>query len=113
MENQSIKYSKIIPSIIAKALKIPEQFTFYPAILNLLRDNVTSNGELQIKTRPIIQLSLNDEIIRMWSGPSKAIHTLGYGRNLIESVLYGKCKTTQGYKWRLITIEELGKPNMV
>ena len=78
-----------------------------PEIISLLRENIDIDGRLSIKTRPIIQLKLDDTIVRYWSSPSTATKTLGYGRNVIEGSLYGKCKQSQGYKWRYLTLEEI------
>lgn len=73
-----------------------------------MKENIDTCDRLSIKTRPVFQITQDDKIIKMWSGPSQAMRTLGYGRNQIESVLYGKRKTAQGFKWRWLMLEELG-----
>jgi len=107
--NPNLAYIKQIPIIIKNALGIQlnSNMTIRPEITLLLRENNATDGSFSIKTRPIIQLSLDDKIIKKWSGPGKARHDLGYGRNIIERVLVGKCKQSNGYKWRYMTLEEI------
>lgn len=105
--NPMNSYKKIIPFIIKNALNIADDVNIKPEIVSLLRENISSDGKFNIKTRPIVQLKLDDTILRYWSGPSVARNTLGYGRNQIESCLYGKSNKSNGYKWRYLTLEEI------
>lgn len=103
------QYVKIIPEIIRSALNIPKEslLSIRPEIVKLLRENIGKNGDFAIKTRPIIQLSLDDKIIKYWSGPTKARLELGFGRNQIEEALNSTTHKSNGYKWRSMTIEEI------
>jgi len=107
--NPNIEYIKIIPEIIKNALNIPKEslLSIRPSVVKLLRENISKNGDFSIKTRPIIQLSLDDKIIKYWSGPTKARVELGYGRNQIESALNSNTAKSNGYKWRYMTLEEI------
>jgi hypothetical protein len=102
------EYIPVIPDIIKKALEIPVNSTLLirPHITKLLRENI-SNDIFRIRTKPLAQLNLDNTIVKMWSGPYKAMNNLGYGRNQIESVLYGRCQTSNGFKWRWLTLEEM------
>ena len=106
--NPTNTYIKNIPVIVKNALKIDDDTVYIkPEIIKLIRENISTDGKFNIKTRPILQLNLDDTIVRTWSGPSIACNTLGYGRNTIEGCLYGKANTSQGYKWRYLTLEEI------
>ncbi len=65
------------------------------------------NDIFRIKIRPIVQLTLDNKIIKYWSGPTYASKQLGYGRNQIESCLYGKSNKSKGFKLRYMIIEEI------
>lgn len=102
-------YQKEIPSIVRNALKIPPntEVNIKPDIVNLLRENINEKGHLVIKTKPIVQMTLEGEFIKYWSGPTVARKQLGIGRYQIEQVLHGICTTSNGYKWRFLTLEEM------
>jgi len=101
------QYTKIIPSIISNALRIENNVNIKPEILKLLRENISEDGHFIIKVRPIVQLTLDNKIVKYWSGPTYASKQLGYGRNQIESCLYGKSNKSKGFKWRYLTTEEI------
>ena len=100
-------YKKTIPVIVKKALNIDDNVNIKPEIVSLLRENISTDGKFTIKTRPIVQLNLDDTIVRYWSNATIAYKTLGYGRGLIEGCLYGKSNKSNGYKWRYLTLEEI------
>lgn len=102
------EYDLVIPRAIRKALKISKTkgITLKPGTVDLLNQNI-SNNHLVIKTRPLYQLTLSGAIYRVWSSPIKAIERLGYGRCQIEAVLYGRTSTSNGYKWRWLTLREM------
>jgi hypothetical protein len=52
-------------------------------------------------------MNIDGSKVKMWPGPTKAARVLGYGRNQIESVLYGNTKTSNGFKWRWLTVKEM------
>jgi hypothetical protein len=104
--NPTRHYVKIIPDIIKTALQIKDNVNIKPEIVTLLRENIF-NDIFRIKIRPIVQLTLDNKIIKYWSGPTYASKQLGYGRNQIESCLYGKSNKSKGFKWRYMTIEEI------
>jgi len=105
--NPKNSYKKIIHENVKKALYIDENVNIKPEIVSLLRENISSDGKLNIKVRPVVQLNLNNTIVKYWSGPAIATRTLGYGINQIEPCLYGKGNTSNGYKWRYLTLEEI------
>lgn len=105
--NPTNTYVKIIPVIVKNALNIDDNVNIKPEIVSLLRENISTDGKFTIKTRPIVQLNLDDTIVRYWSNATIAYKTLGYGRGLIEGCLYGKSNKSNGYKWRYLTLEEI------
>ena len=105
--NPTRQYTKIIPTIVSTALRIENNVNIRPEILTLLRENVSEDGQFTIKVRPIVQLTLDNKIVKYWSGPTYASKQLGYGRNQIEGCLYGKCNKSNGFKWRYMTTEEI------
>ena len=100
-------YTKIMPTIVSNALQIENNANIRPEILTLLRENISEDGQFTIKVRPIVQLTLDNKIVKYWSGPTYASKQLGYGRNQIEGCLYGKCNKSNGFKWRYMTTEEI------
>jgi hypothetical protein len=108
--NPERPYQKIIPAIVKKALGIPLDNTtlqIRPEITAILRENVSSDGQFTIKTRPIKQLDMDDNLIRIWSSPTKARNDLSIGRNLIELCLVGRMKQTHGFKWKTLELDEI------
>jgi len=106
--NPKEEYTPIIPKLVRNSLKIPEDTHLWirPSIVKLVRENVV-DGYLRIKVRPILQMNLDGSEVRRWSGPTKAAKELGYGRNQIESALHGYSETSNGYKWRWLTLKEI------
>jgi hypothetical protein len=49
--------------------------------------------------REVYQLSLNGDVIKLWSNPYEAEHYLKLSRSKVHSVCTGKRKSTGGYKW--------------
>lgn len=52
------------------------------------------------KWKPIIQLSLNGEIIKKWEGLNSINKELGYSKGNISSCCNGKLNTAYGFKWQ-------------
>jgi len=102
-------YTTVIPEPVRIALEIPagSNLSLRPETVKLLHENTGEDGSLYIKTKPIVQMTTSGEVIRNWSSPEKARHTLHLGRNNIEQVLKGRQQTACGYKWRHMTLEEL------
>ena len=103
-------YKKIIPTIVKKALGIPLDNTtlqILPEITAILRENIAIDGQFTIKTRPVKQLDMDDNLIRIWSSPTKARTDLSIGRNLIELCLNGRMKQTHGFKWKQLELTEI------
>ena len=105
--NPELEYNIEVPIVIKNALKMTSNQKIRPEIVGLLRENISTDGSIRFRTRPIAQLNLDGTLVKYWSGPYKAMHELGYGRNQIEHVLYGGGKSANGYKWRWLTEEEI------
>lgn len=107
--NPDREYVPVIPVIVRNALEIPaeEPWKLRPEITELLRQNISMDDKLNIKTKPIKQLNMDGSLVRLWSGPGQARNALGYGRNQIEQVLQGKCGSSNGFKWKNLTLEEM------
>ena len=105
--NPALEYVKEVPVVIRNALKMHSNQKIKPEIVGLLRENISTDGSIRFRTKPIVQLNLDNSFVKYWSGPYKAMHELGYGRNQIEHVLYGGGKSAKGYKWRWMTDDEL------
>lgn len=56
-------------------------------------------GKEHPTSKPILQLTLDGEIIKLWFSASDAIRENGYGKSHISSCCTGKKKTAYGYKW--------------
>lgn len=100
-----------IPELIRKILGIPdiEGITLKKSVIKLLAENTpeTSNA-FRINKRPFYQLTLDEEIIKAWSGPTRMSIELGYVMNPILHVLKtGLHRTSHGYKWRYFKLQEL------
>ena len=54
----------------------------------------------KIHSKPVLQLSMNDELIREWKSATEAAKALGCERTGIVICLKGRIKTSNGYKWR-------------
>jgi hypothetical protein len=103
-------YNKIIPTIVKNALGIPADnniLMIRPEITVILRENIADNGDFAIKTKPVKQLDLENNIIRIWPSPNKARNELQFSRNLIELCLSGRMKQTNGFRWKSLTLEEI------
>ena len=103
-------YNKVIPVIVKKALGIPlnnNTLMIRPEITTILRENIGDNGDFTIKTRPVKQLDLDGNLIRIWSSPTKARTTLNFGRNLIELCISGRMNKTNGFRWQSLTLDEI------
>ena len=105
--NPTRQYTKIIPDIVKNRLKLDDNVNIKPEIITLLRENISCD-RFTLNVRPIVQLTTLDNIIvKYWSGPAFAQKQLGYGRNGIESCLNGKQNSSNGFKWRYLTTEEI------
>lgn len=58
-------------------------------------------------SKPVIQLTLNNEFVKEWSSANEIQRELGFANNNINKVCSGKttsqgfiCKTAYGYKWK-------------
>ena len=51
-------------------------------------------------SKPILQLTKNDEIIRKWKSGAEIKRVLGFNPSNISKVCLGKQKTSYGYKWK-------------
>lgn len=54
------------------------------------------------KYKKIIQLNLDDNILKIWDGITIASNELKINRSSITDVCYGRHKTAGGYKWKLL-----------
>ena len=56
-------------------------------------------GKLNHNSKPILQLSLDDNFIRMWDCASEVERELGFSQGNISMCCNGKRNTANGYKW--------------
>lgn len=59
-----------------------------------------SKEQVAKKSKPIIQLTLDNKFIREWDSITDAAHTLGCDKSLIMRVCQGKKKTAKGFHWQ-------------
>lgn len=52
------------------------------------------------KSKPIIQLTLDNKFIKEWDSITEAAHSLGCDSSLIMRVCQGKKKTAKGFHWK-------------
>lgn len=99
---ENLPYKRVIPPFVKKSLKIPDcdQIALKQFVIDFLTSNVT------MKSRPICQLS-DGKIIKMWASATEANNSFDGKRISIHDSLSGKCKTTNGYGWRYLTLEEM------
>lgn len=105
--NPRLDYIKIIPKIIKDVLKLDNNIIMKSFVKDLLKQNKDSKGIFYIKTRPIIRLSLDNDILDYFPSVSDAYNKLKMNRGCIEEVLKGNNKTAGGFVFRYMTIEEM------
>jgi group I intron endonuclease len=49
--------------------------------------------------KPILQLNINNEVIKYWKGTYDVVESLGFNQSNINLVLNDKRKTAHGFKW--------------
>ena len=54
------------------------------------------------KSKPVIQLSLNGDIIKVWTCAREAERTKGFDRSCISKCCLNKAKQYKGYMWRFL-----------
>ena len=102
LNSQSIKN---IPNKIKKIFNITDDNTIiHPKIVKLLKENISTDGSLTIKTPPVVQESMDGIFINIFSGPAKAREYLNLGRESVEAVLRGKNQSSGGFKFRYIQL---------
>ena len=52
------------------------------------------------KSKPIIQLTLDNKFIKEWDSITEAAHSVGCDKSLIMRVCQGKKKTAKGFHWK-------------
>lgn len=66
--------------------------------------------------KPIIQLDLKGNFIRVWESATEVQKTLGYSRKALVHALGGSERTSYGYKWiykhKTKTKNEIADPSM-
>jgi len=98
---------KNIPDKIKNIFKIKNDDTFiHLKIIKLLKDNISNDGSVNIKTPPVVQESIYGDFINVFPSPVKARNYLGLKRETVESVLAGKNKTSGGYKFRYLNLDD-------
>jgi group I intron endonuclease len=60
----------------------------------------TKKGVNSKKRKPVYQVDLNDEIIKIWSYAGEAEEILNISKGKISAVCLGKRKTAGGFKWK-------------
>lgn len=71
--------------------------------LKLKKNHVGLTENQKKLLKPIIQLSLNGEVIKKWDGCNQIMRDTGYCATHISRCCNEKKKTAYGYKWRFIT----------
>lgn len=59
-------------------------------------------GSKNGKSKPVIQLSLNGDIIKVWTCAREAERTKGFDRSCISKCCLNKAKQYKGYMWRFL-----------
>ena len=66
----------------------------------LQRKNTGLKGKLNSKSRPVLQMSDNGEVIKRFDSMGDAQGSTGVDRASINRVVLGNHKTAGGYKWK-------------
>ena len=61
----------------------------------------TRNARIaETKSKPVVQYTLNGELIKVWSSATEAERRAGFDHSTISKVANGKRKTAYGYIWK-------------
>ena len=63
----------------------------------------TRNARIaETKSKPVVQYTLNGELIKVWSSAAEAERRAGFDHSTISKVANGKRKTAYGFRWKYI-----------
>ena len=67
----------------------------------------TRNARIaETKSKPVVQYTLNGELIKVWSSATEAERRAGFDHSAISKVANGKRKTAYGFRWKHIERKE-------
>jgi hypothetical protein len=84
-----------------------KDYTYENCFFTEKKDNVGERNK-RVSSRPILQLTLNNEIIKVWNSASEVQRILGFIDNNITACARNKIKSSHGFKWQYA---EKRKPN--
>lgn len=106
MINKDSYKIKNIPDKIKNIFNIQNDYAYiHPKIIKLLKENIDSKNATNIKTPPVVQETVDEQFIQVYPSPAIARYKLGFGRGAIEEVLKGKNKTSGGFKFRYLELD--------
>jgi hypothetical protein len=85
-----------------------KDYTYENCFFTEKRDNVAERNK-RISSRPIIQLTINNEIIKIWDSAAEVQRILGFFDNNITACARNKIKSSHGFKWQYATQKEKRK----
>ena len=88
--------SELAPSVN----RLDDNFSYSFDNIELITWKENREIEYEKKRKPIIQLSLDDEVIREWSSITEAAREIGIHQSGISAVCRGVCNTAGGYKFK-------------
>jgi len=102
---QKISSSKIGGNGYPKGIKRPKEFGEHlskvlKGISKIPKGTPKPNGFNSHLSKPILQLTLNGEIIKEWESINQASKTLNIDHTGISKVANGKYKTAYGFRWK-------------
>ena len=67
----------------------------------------TRNARIaETKSKPVVQYTLNGELIKVWSSATEAERRAGFDHSTISKVANGKRKTAYGFIWKYVERKE-------
>lgn len=69
--------------------------------------NLNYGTRIKKCSKPIVQLDIKGNLIRIWDSATKVMKELGYKNTVINNCLKGRLKTAYGYKWRYATLDKI------
>lgn len=110
INNPEQDYELIIPLRIKEELKIPDirGINLKKKIIRILSQNTNvRSGALVIRNRPFYQLSLDDEVLKIWSGAVIASRALKCGSGIITRALVMGYTVLKEHKFRYLKLQEM------
>lgn len=106
--NPDKDYVRKIPKSVKEVLKIDDDTAkLRKNVIDILHKSLDDDCKFFLKSRPIVQESLDGQILDYFPNVTLAYKKLGMGRGCIEEVLNGNSKTSGGFKFRYMTLTEM------